>query len=70
MTTSDEDRKRPSGSNADEWHLFLTKHLDNRASNNGLTYMALQICEAIDEARTKQVFRRMADLTNAPETKT
>jgi hypothetical protein len=51
--TRDESRERPSGSNADEWHLFLTKHLDNRAGNNGLTYMAVQIAEAI-EANAKQ----------------
>jgi hypothetical protein len=41
---------RPHGSNADEWHLFLSEHLDNRAGNNGLTYMAVQIAEVIDEA--------------------
>jgi hypothetical protein len=40
---------RPRGSNADEWHLFLCEHLDNRANSpNGLTFMALQIAEAIE----------------------
>jgi hypothetical protein len=43
--------KRPLGSNADEWHLFLCQHLDGRATcPNGLTCMALQIAEALDEA--------------------
>lgn len=42
---------RPAGSNADEWHLFLSEHLDNRANfPNGLTYVAVQIAEAIDAA--------------------
>jgi uncharacterized protein YgfB (UPF0149 family) len=41
----------PLGSNADEWRLFLCQHLDSRATwPNGLTYMALQIAEAIDRA--------------------
>lgn len=48
------DERRPSGSNADEWHLFLSEHLDNRAGNSGLTYMAVQIAEAIEAARSKQ----------------
>jgi hypothetical protein len=43
--------ERPLGSNADEWRLFLCWHLDSRANHpNGLTYMALQIAEALDEA--------------------
>ncbi len=43
--------KRPSGSNADEWHLFLCEHLDNRAtgSGDGLGFIAVQIAEAIDD---------------------
>lgn len=41
--------KRPSGSNADEWHLFLCRYLDNRAMfPTGLTYVAVQIAEAIE----------------------
>jgi hypothetical protein len=44
---------RPTGSNSDEWHLFLIKHLDNRADNNGLTYMAVQIAEALEEAQER-----------------
>jgi hypothetical protein len=49
---------RPRGSNADEWHLFLSGYLDNRASfPGGLTYAALQIAEAI-EAAEKRGWRR------------
>jgi tellurite resistance protein len=50
-STLREDRMvaRPSGSNADEWHLFLLEYLDNRANFlDGLTYMAVQIAEAIE----------------------
>jgi hypothetical protein len=43
--------RRPVGSNADEWHVFLCEHLDSRAAcPNGLTFMAVQIAEAFDEA--------------------
>ena len=43
--------KRPRGSNADEWHLFLTEFCDNRATQpNGMTYVAVQIAEAIEAA--------------------
>lgn len=46
---------RPQGSNADEWHLFLCHYADNRATQpNGLTYLAVQIAEAI-EARTERL---------------
>jgi restriction endonuclease Mrr len=42
---------RPKGSNADEWHLFLCQYLDNRATSpNGLTFVAVQISEAIERA--------------------
>ena len=45
---------RPLGSNADEWHLFLSTHLDNRASRpTGLTFMAVQIAEAIEDAERR-----------------
>ena len=45
---------RPTGSNADEWHSFLCHHLDNRATSpNGLTYVAMQIAEAIDAAMVR-----------------
>jgi hypothetical protein len=45
---------RPQGANADEWHLFLCGYLDNRASfPRGLTYVAVQIAEAIDEAEAR-----------------
>lgn len=41
--------QRPAGSNADEWHVFLCERLDNRATcPNGLTYVAVQISEAIE----------------------
>lgn len=42
---------RPRGSNADEWHLFLCTYLDNRATTagDGLAFIAVQICEAIEE---------------------
>lgn len=39
---------RPLGSNADEWNLFLLEHLG--PMNNGSSYVAVQIAEAIDEA--------------------
>lgn len=43
--------QRPTGSNADEWHLFLSEHCCSRPNQvNGLTYMAVQIAEAIDAA--------------------
>jgi hypothetical protein len=35
----------PTGSNADEWHLFLSEH------PGGLPYVVVQIAEAIDAAR-------------------
>jgi len=52
--TEREELRRPSGSNADEWRLFLSEHLDNRRVNDGLTYIAVQIAEAIDATRCKQ----------------
>jgi hypothetical protein len=52
MTSKDDDIvARPEGNNADEWHLFLCQYLDNRAAfPNGLTFMAVHIAEAIDNA--------------------
>jgi hypothetical protein len=45
---------RPDGSNADEWLLFLEERLDNRANcPNGLTFMAVQIAEAIDKVKVR-----------------
>jgi hypothetical protein len=36
--------------NADEWHLFLCQHCDNRATSpNGLNKVALAIVDEIDE---------------------
>jgi hypothetical protein len=50
--------RRPRGANADEWHLFLCGYLDNRASfPRGLTYVAVEIAEAI-EAAEKRGWRR------------
>jgi hypothetical protein len=37
--------QRPLGSNADEWHLFLSENMD------ALGYLAVQIAEAIEEGR-------------------
>jgi hypothetical protein len=43
--------KRPEGANADEWRLFLSFYLDSRATSvDGLSYVAVQISEAIEEA--------------------
>ena len=44
---------RPPGSNADEWNLFLLEHLG--PMNNGSSYVAVQIAEAIDDARADRV---------------
>lgn len=48
-TIREERGGRPEGSNADEWRLFLSDHLDTQ-SNYGLTYVAVQIVEAIEAA--------------------
>jgi hypothetical protein len=46
--------KRPADSNAGEWYMFLTGYLDDKAANGfGLTFMAVQIAEAIDEAQER-----------------
>lgn len=48
--------QRPSGSNADEWHLFLTEYCDNRATQpSGMTYVAVQIAEAIEQAMSQEL---------------
>jgi hypothetical protein len=53
--------ERPKGANADEWYLFLCEHLDNRATcPNGLTFMAVQIAEAI-EAAEQRGYREAAE---------
>jgi hypothetical protein len=45
---------RPRGSNADEWHLFLCRRLDNRATHpSGLEFVAVQIAEAIEAERDR-----------------
>jgi ribosomal protein L40E len=51
---SDDIETRPEDSNADAWHLFLSEYLDARANSpSGLTFMAVQIAEAIDNAERR-----------------
>ncbi len=60
-------QERPKDSNADAWHLFLSEWLDARALfPNGLTFMAVQIAEAIDAALESQ----SAELTRLREQST
>jgi hypothetical protein len=41
----------PHNSNADEWHLFLSHYLDNRATQpDGLNHVAMQIAKAIQNS--------------------
>lgn len=41
---------RPTRSNADEWLVFLSEYLDNRAGfPSGLPFVAVQICNAIED---------------------
>jgi hypothetical protein len=41
----------PKGPNDDEWHLFLSHYLDNRATQpNGLNHVAMQISDAIQRS--------------------
>jgi hypothetical protein len=38
--------------NADDWHLFLCQHCDNRATSpNGMNRVALKIAETIERLR-------------------
>lgn len=54
--------ERPDGSNADEWRLFLSMYLDNRATQpNGLSFVAMQIAEAIDAAQPASPLRGITD---------
>lgn len=57
----DEFMKRPTGSNADEWNLFL----ENHQGSNG--FIAVQIAEALDavEARYMSAVKGRADFRNA-----
>lgn len=48
---TDTTMKRPSGSNADEWHLFLCEYLDDPC--DGLAFIAVQIAEAIEAERER-----------------
>lgn len=61
--------KRPSGSNADEWHLFLCEYLDNRAtgSGDGLGFIAVQIADALDDYRTSWEIQMRIALVAASE---
>jgi hypothetical protein len=46
--------KRPQGSNADEWRLFLSAYVDSRATIfDGLSFVAVQIAEAIEGMRER-----------------
>ena len=59
---------RPSGSDADEWHLFLCEHLDNLANSpHVLAYIAVQIAEALDQAQERG--RQLYILAHETETK-
>jgi hypothetical protein len=52
-TTEDWVRRggRPKGSNADEWHLWLSFYADSRAAfPDVLDYLAVHIAEAIERA--------------------
>jgi hypothetical protein len=50
----DRTQKRPAGSNAEEWQLFLSEYLESRpATPAALTYVAVQIAEAIEAAANK-----------------
>jgi hypothetical protein len=45
---------RPQGTNADEWRLFLSAYLDSRTTSaDGLSFMAVQIAEAIEAERSR-----------------
>jgi hypothetical protein len=46
--------KRPTGNNADEWHVFLTEY------PNALPFYAVQIAEAIDDAERNALERAIA----------
>ena len=44
--------KKPAGSNADEWQLFLIEYFQSRPSSEwNFVFMAVQISQAIDEAQ-------------------
>lgn len=65
----DDDSVRPKGNNADEWHLFLSEWLDNRAAcPNGMIFMAVQIAEAIDDATREAERRALETAANIAET--
>lgn len=44
--------RTPTEWNADEWHLFLCQHCDNRATSpNGMNKVALKIADTMDALR-------------------
>lgn len=47
--------RRPSGTNADEWHLFLCEYLCDRpnGAGDGLAFIAVQVAEAIEAERER-----------------
>jgi hypothetical protein len=68
MKTMSDLVKRPRDSNADAWHLFLSEYLDARANiPNGLTFMAVQIAEAIDDAAREQCESNDAEIERMGE---
>jgi hypothetical protein len=42
--------ERPSGTNADEWNVFLSEHAD------ALPYVAVQIVEALEKVSPPEIF--------------
>ena len=47
--------------NADDWHLFLCQHCDNRATSpNGMNTVALAIADELDRYRSQLVNVREA----------
>lgn len=44
--------RTPAEWNADEWHLFICQHCDNRATSpNGMNKVALKIADTMDALR-------------------
>ena len=55
MTDLYDSSKRPTGSNADEWQLFLVEYFQSRPSSEwNFAFMAAQIAQAIDEAQKRE----------------
>jgi hypothetical protein len=58
---------RPQGTNADEWRLFLTHYLDSRTSADGLSFVAVQIAEAIEAERSRCAAMAQHDNSKDPK---